>query len=126
MRLRTADGEVSWDQPGPLFDPTEVVSVNQFNVPTALRAVIGELVAEDYQVPGGPLVPNGSLVVRNPAVGPYHNLDNTVYNPPSTPSLLIPPNGTIVAVPAFFDGVVHELVFDVNGVWTGEFEEILE
>jgi len=27
MRLRTSDGEISWDQPGPLFDPAEPVAI---------------------------------------------------------------------------------------------------
>ncbi|MBI4776477.1 MAG: hypothetical protein HY788_20260 [Deltaproteobacteria bacterium] len=38
MRLRTSDGEVSWDQPGPLFDPDEVVAIDAFNTPTELRS----------------------------------------------------------------------------------------
>jgi hypothetical protein len=45
MRLRTSDGEVSWDQPGPFFDPAEVVATDAFNTPTELRTAIGHLVA---------------------------------------------------------------------------------
>jgi len=50
MRLRTSDGEVSWDQPGPLFDPAEIVATDNFSSPTALRDPIGELVASNDAV----------------------------------------------------------------------------
>ncbi|XXY17303.1 hypothetical protein WME88_54650 [Sorangium sp. So ce216] len=73
LRLRTSDGEVSWDQPGPMFDPDEVVPVDAFNVPVQLRTAIGELVVDDAD----------NLVVSNPGNDPR-----------------IPPDGTIVAVPA--------------------------
>ncbi|MBI5585937.1 MAG: hypothetical protein HY892_19165, partial [Deltaproteobacteria bacterium] len=104
LRLRTNDGEVSWDQPGPLFDNNEVVPVNQFNVPTAVRTPIGHLVAcpdpappNNYQsatLPGGfcDAAPAGSLVVFNPGGSP-----------------LIPPTGTVVAVSAYVAGVLQEL-----------------
>ena len=45
LRLRTSDGEVSWDQPGPMFDPAEDAGLNAFNTPTILRTPIGHLVA---------------------------------------------------------------------------------
>jgi cytochrome c peroxidase len=80
MRVRTSDGEVSWDQPGPLFDPEEVVATDAFNTPVELRSVIGALVAcilddngdvtaaEQQYRPGGPCdgAEAGSLVVSNP------------------------------------------------------------
>ena len=103
LRLRTSDGEVSWDQPGPMFDPNEDIATNAFSVPTELRKVIGELVTEDYVVTIDSVeytIPDGSLVVRNPAVSTYHNLDGTVYTPPATPDPNIPPDGTVVAVSA--------------------------
>lgn len=107
LRLRTSDGETSWDQPGPLFDTEEVVATDEFNTPTALRTVVGHLVAcpnvpvspfpDTYQAADIPATfctgkPAGSLVV---------------YNPDSNAA--IPPNGTVVAVAAFFDGMLHEL-----------------
>ncbi len=102
LRLRTSDGEVSWDQPGPLFDPAEDAGLNAFNTPTILRTPIGHIVAcpndpPGYQaatVPGGFCngKPEGSLVVLN-----------------TGGSGLIPPDGTVVAVSAFFGGVLHEL-----------------
>jgi len=73
LRLRTSDGEVSWDQPGPLFDPEEIVPLDEFNVPTQLRTVIGEL-----RVNGA-----NELYVHNP------------FNHPA-----IPPHRTVVADPA--------------------------
>lgn len=113
MRLRTSDGEVSWDQPGPLFDPGEDVAPDAFSTPTALRTPIGHLVAcpDDpaYQAVVVPATfcggkPDGSLVVFNPG-------GNT----------LIPPHGTVVAVAAFFDGVLHEL-----DLATGDLEPVTE
>ena len=103
LRLRTSDGEISWDQPGPMFDPNEDIATNAFSVPIELRKVIGELVTENYVVTIDAVeytIPDGSLVVRNPAVSTYHNLDGTVYTPPATPDPNIPPDGTVVAVPA--------------------------
>ncbi|MFA5111778.1 MAG: hypothetical protein WC443_10265, partial [Desulfobaccales bacterium] len=82
LRLRVSDGEVSWDNPGPLFDPTQVVATDAFNVPTELRTIIGELVVDGAN----------NLVVSNP-----------------TGNANIPPNGTIVAVPAVQNGVLNEL-----------------
>jgi cytochrome c peroxidase len=118
MRLRTSDGEVSWDQPGPLFDPDEVPLVDEFNTPLELRSIVGHLVAlradpiyDGADVPPDWIdalleegVPEGSLVVFNPD-------DNAV----------IPPDGTVVAVPAYFDGALHE--YDPA---TGEYEELFE
>jgi cytochrome c peroxidase len=108
MRTRTSDGEVSWDQPGPLFDPAQIVAVDAFNTPTQLRTVIGHLVAcpnvdnpatlvvETYQAASVPAAfcngkPAGSLVVYNPANHPA-----------------IPPNGTVVAEAAFVNGVLYD------------------
>lgn len=113
LRLRTSDGEVSWDQPGPLFDPHEVVETDELNTPLATRTVIGHIVAcpDDgaYQAADIPVelcadAPEGSLVVYNPDA-----------------SVDIPPNGTVIAVQAFFDGMLHELDPD-----TGELEPITE
>lgn len=103
MRLRTSDGEVSWDQPGPLFNPAQNVALDAFNTPTLLRTPIGHLVAcpnvdnpatlfvnEAYQAAAVPAnfcngKPNGSLVVlRNQG----------------TPGNLLPATGTVVAVSA--------------------------
>lgn len=72
LRLRTSDGEVCFDQPGPLFDPDEVVPVDANNVPLQLRTIIGSLVVDNQN----------RLVVSNPAGDPR-----------------IPRNGTIVARP---------------------------
>jgi cytochrome c peroxidase len=117
LRLRTSDGEVSWDQPGPMFDPGEDIAVDDFNTPTELRTVIGHLVAcpdnGAYQAVEVPAEfcsdkPDGSLVVYNPIA-----------------SAIIPPNGTVVAVSAVNgagqlldeDGeVVTELETPVNEV----------
>ena len=73
LRRRTSDGEVSWDQPGPLFDPAEDVGTSAFNEPLSLRTPIGHLVARP-NVPAYAAAdigtfcngkPNGSLVVYN-------------------------------------------------------------
>ncbi len=100
MRLRTSDGEVSWDQPGPLFDQNEPVPVDQFNVPTALRTPIGHLVACPNTPPLGPY--QGAAVPANFCAGkPQGSL--VVYNPtlPALPAPSAHPrNGTVVAVSA--------------------------
>jgi len=98
LRLRTTDGEISWDQPGPLFDPAENVPVDAFNTPTALRTVIGALVGSDDTILdandlAGLCTTCGYLLVSNPGGHPA-----------------IPPSGTVVAVPAFVNGVLQELV----------------
>jgi len=121
MRLRTSDGEVSWDQPGPLFDQAENVAPDQFSTPTLLRTPIGHLVACPNPGPDGAY--QGAAVPGNFCTGkPDGSL--VVYNPNAHPA--IPPNGTVVAVAAYFDGVLHELEFDANGVWTGDYEELDE
>src|SRR3990172_9196681 len=89
LRLRTSDGEVSWDQPGPLFDPAQTVAsldTDGNGVPDVLRTRIGALVASEDEildqadldrldamtspdpVTGGvPLCPTcGYLIVSNP------------------------------------------------------------
>ena len=108
LRTRTSDGEVSWDQPGPMFDPVQAVTVDAFNTPTQLRTVIGHLVAcpnvdnpatpvnETYQAALVPAdfcagKPAGSLVVFNPGAHPA-----------------IPPNGTVVAEAAYVNGVLYD------------------
>ncbi|MDP1822302.1 MAG: cytochrome c peroxidase [Archangium sp.] len=116
LRLRTSDGEVSWDQPGPLFSTDEScldpgsLSCDAFNTPIALRTVIGHLVAcpDDgaYQAADVPAAfctgkPEGSLVVFNP-----------------TANGQVPPDGTVVAVSAYVDG---QLV-DEAGEPVAEFE----
>ena len=45
LRRRTSDGEVSWDQPGPMFDPAQNVALDAFSTPTILRIPIGHIVA---------------------------------------------------------------------------------
>lgn len=85
MRLRTSDGEVSWDQPGPLFAPGE------FEDPTT-RPIIGHLVVDE----------DNNLVVSNP-----------------DENELIPPDGTIIAVPAVNDA---GLLVDIDGVVITELE----
>jgi cytochrome c peroxidase len=96
MRLRTSDGEVSWDQPGPMFDPDEVIETSTDptspNTPVALRRIIGHVVA-------CPNVPAYAAV----AVPANFCLDKpagslVVYN--TTGDNAIPPSGTVVAVSA--------------------------
>ena len=112
MRLRTSDGEMSWDNPGPMFLPEEDVEVDEFNTPTELRTIIGHLVAcpndpeyEAVEVPG--------RFLRWQAGRQSRRLQ------PERRSPEIPPDGTVVAVAAFFDGMLHELEIGPGG-WTGE------
>ena len=100
LRLRTNDGEISWDQPGPLFDPAEPVLLDVFNTPLVLRTVIGALVGSDDDVLDAgevdgttPCTTCGFLIVSNPG-----------------DSEIIPPDGTIVAVPAVVNGVLQALI----------------
>src|SRR3989304_5073797 len=85
-----------------MFDTTEVVPVDAFNTPTATRTVIGHLVA-------CPDNPPGSQAAILPAGFFYNHPDGSlvVYN--SSGSLLIPPDGTVVAVAAVVGGVLQEL-----------------
>ncbi len=97
LRLRTSDGEISWDQPGPVFDPDQVCDPITFpcdanNVPLQLRIVIGELVVDA----------DNNLVVRNPETNASLDPDLDVPDP------RIPPDGTIVAVPAVINGILNE------------------
>jgi len=113
LRRRTSDGEVSWDQPGPMFDPAENAGLDAFSTPTILRTPIGHLVACPNPGPAGAYQaatvpvdfcnekPDGSLVVLN-----------------TSGSGVIPPDGTVVAEAAF-DGV--QLV-DEGGVPITELE----
>lgn len=98
MRLRTSDGEISWDQPGYLFDPNETVPVDANNTPLALRTVIGELVASDDDV-----LDAGEVDRSNPCITCGYLI---ISNPGNNAS--IPPDGFIVAVPAVINGVLNE------------------
>jgi hypothetical protein len=97
LRRRTSDGEVSWDQPGPLFDTEEEVATDAFSTPTQLRTPIGHLVACPNVAPGyqAALIP--TTFCRNRPRGSL-----VVYNPSGNPN--IPPNRTVVAVAAFVNG----------------------
>jgi len=132
MRIKTSDAEVSWDLPGPLFDPDEAVPVSadpgMSNVPTALRTKIGALVAcsSTARPPGFPRgpnpcaqiidervgldeVPDGWLVVHNPRGRGNRNFYGYSWGTgPGRTDPRIPSNGTIVAVPAVVDGVLYE------------------
>jgi hypothetical protein len=117
LRIRTSDGETAWDVPGPLFDPNEPVTVNEFNTPInppgsldgGRRAPIGALVssadavldASDFANVGG-----GYLIVSNPDTAAARSALGYAGTLAST---LIPPNGTVVAVPAVVGGVLQEL-----------------
>jgi len=95
MRLRTNDGEVSWDQPGPLFDPAEPVQLDAFNTPTALRTPVGALIASNDNV-----LDEGEENGTTPCVAGVAGATCgylLVSNPDS--NLAIPPDGTIVAPP---------------------------
>jgi len=83
-------------------------------------------VAEDYETELGNIIPNGALVVRNPAVGTYFEIDGiTPYIPPATADSRIPPDGTIVAIPAVQDGALLEGEIDpITGDL--EFEPVVE
>jgi hypothetical protein len=145
LRLRTSDGEVSWDQPGFLFDPDEVVTTSSEpaspNVPTETRGIIGALAtcidddgdvttAEQQFRPGGPCedAPVGAMVVSNPPqrglrnVLGYTSLVCTGPGPNNgCADSRIPPHRTVVALAAVVDGVLHELDTD-----TGDLEPITE
>jgi hypothetical protein len=117
LRRRTSDGEVSWDQPGPMFAPDEVITTDPFNTPTELRTIIGALVScgpngqelqPQYQQ-AGPCdnAPEGSLVVSNPnGRGVRRNLGFNCPGPsgPCPPDPRIPPHRTVVAEAAFVGG----------------------
>lgn len=92
MRLRVSDGEISWDQPGPLFGPGPPPPPGSDDAPGTGFVIIGALVVDA----------DNNLVVSNP--------DNS-------PDL--PPDGTIVAVPAF--NAAGEIV-DADGIVVTEFE----
>lgn len=104
MRLRTSDGETSWDQPGPLYDQDEAIATDAFSTPVGVRAaVVGHVIACPNRPAYGylseaagnavcRLKPPGSLVVHNAA-------NNSG----------IPPHGTVVAVAAVVAGNLQEL-----------------
>ena len=108
LRLRTSDGEVSWDQPGPLFDPDEAVATDAFNSPTAAahrHRPPGRLSERALRTRRRPLPagfctgkPDGSLVVYN-----------------TTGHAGIPPDGTVVAVAASSTGCCTSWIRRVGG-----------
>lgn len=123
MRRRTSDGEVSWDQPGPMFDTAQdclepgTLDCNAFNTPTELRTVVGALVScgpngqelQPQYTQAGPCdnAPEGSLVVSNPnGRGVRQNLGFNCANPTGAcpPNPNIPPHRTVVAEAAFVGG----------------------
>lgn len=123
LRLRTTDGEVSWDQPGPLFDPeqpAESLDTDGNGTPDLLRRSIGALVASATEALDEAAALDGlRLLTRTPqsvnafGCGGFDGCGYLlVFNPddPATRAaagfsgtsadLRIPPNGTVVAVPA--------------------------
>lgn len=133
MRIKTSDGEVSWDLPGPLFDPDEVVPVATDpltpNVPTTTRTKIGALVACSSTArpagfprganpcerisdtrQGANFVENGWLVVHNPVnpiIRAFYGYGGDGLGTNSADSR-IPRNRTVVAVPAVVGGLLYE------------------
>ncbi|RPJ19185.1 MAG: hypothetical protein EHM33_30680, partial [Chloroflexi bacterium] len=113
LRLRTSDGEISWDQPGPLFDPEQSVAqldTDGNGTPDILRNAIGALVAsEDDVLDQADLDRLGNLTRE---IQGYESCPTCGYlivsNPTGHPA--IPPDGTIVAVPAMVNGELQELV----------------
>jgi cytochrome c peroxidase len=124
LRLRPNDGEVSLDQPGILVDPGEGLvmdTADDFNAPTTTRTPVGALVASDdvdldaNEIPPqiyqqlGVTPPDGYDPVPCETID--LPLDATwsdqtcgyllVYNPDG--STVIPPDGTVVGVPAWVD-----------------------
>lgn len=67
MRLRTSDGEISWDQPGPLFGPDDG------DPTTPVTEVIGALVVDG----------DNNLVVSNPDNNPDLPADGTIVAVPA-------------------------------------------
>jgi len=116
LRLRTDNGEVSWDQPGPLFDPDLAeVPLDEFNTPLQTRTIIGHVVAcpdngayHTTSIPGDFCTgkPTGSLVVYNPDAHPE-----------------IPEHGVVIAVPALLGGDLQELSGESTTA-TGEVEDL--
>ncbi|HYQ70440.1 MAG TPA: hypothetical protein VET88_00780, partial [Gammaproteobacteria bacterium] len=132
MRIRTSDAEISWDQPGFLFDPDEVVAVSPDpadpNVPVELRTPVGALVScvldddgdvavleRDFRF-GGPCegAVAGALVVSNPNQRAVRNQlgYGSVCTGPGPNNgcrnLSIPPHRTVVALPAVVGGVLYQ------------------
>ncbi len=163
MRLRPSDGEVSLDQPGALFDPDEAVAKHAlYDIPVVARTAVGALIASEddvldpEEIPSqiyaqlGEDDPTGGTGVACPTLPVAINTlwsNQTcgyllVYNPGG--NLAIPPDGTVVAVPAwteFEDGdpeaceadpgtpdgrYLRELEFEPDGSWEGECEVVLE
>ncbi len=81
-------GELDWNQPGPLFDPSEIVGIEDpvTNIPSEQRTIIGYLVIDEE---------SNELVVANP--GP--NVGDL-----GVPNSMIPPDGTVIAEPACVPG----------------------
>jgi cytochrome c peroxidase len=117
LRLRTSDGEVSWDQPGPLYDPAEDAGLNAFNTPTTLRTPIGHLVACPNPGPNG--LEYQSAAIPADFCDDIEDGSLVVYNPDGND--IIPPDGTVVAEAAFVGGqliadgeVITELEAPIN------------
>ncbi len=146
MRSRP-DGEIDWNQPGYLFDPDEVVPVEDpseslgiaSNIPTELRTPIGILVA--CPNPGGPgdrfrfgrpcaRAEDGSLVVSNPRSPRLRNrlgLGGNAAGPGASDDR-IPPHRTVVAESSCsfdgFNGPNGTIIAEDED--TGEIEEVVE
>jgi len=133
LRLRTSDGEVSWDQPGPMFDPeqtAESLDTDGNGTPDILRRSIGALVpSENAELNEETAALGLTLLTRTPRsvdafqCGGFNGCGYLiVYNPNGAAARAasgfsgtssdprIPPNGTIVAVPAVVSGILQELV----------------
>jgi hypothetical protein len=93
LRLRTSDGEISWDQPGPLF------AHGDFADPAA-RPIIGYLVVD----------PNNNLVVNNTSNDPSIPPTGTVIAVPAVNSAgqLVGTDGTVVTE---FETPINEIDF---------------
>jgi cytochrome c peroxidase len=133
LRLRTSDGEVSWDQPGPLFDPEETAAsldTDGDGTPDILRQAIGALVPsatdvldEADSLEGLRLLTRTTRSVDAWNCGGFQGCGYLIVYNPSDPDVRqaagfardgpdprIPPHGTIVAVPAVVNGILQELV----------------
>jgi cytochrome c peroxidase len=137
-------GEVSLDQPGPVFDPDEDDEdgfLDEFSTPTELRGVIGEIIpcpldpdgtgpkpgygagpgrstlARSYLTATCRNKPIGSLVVSNPSNTGAQTRRATLGYTGTVADPRIPPDGTIVAIPVDVDDItsgVEELEIPIN------------
>jgi hypothetical protein len=99
LRLRTSDGEISWDQPGLLFDPEEIGPGTPGD---ELLPVIGEIIVD---------AENRLVVCSGPEGGDEASgLPPVACDLDDMPSPHLPQDGTIIAVPAVNDmGELEEL-----------------